>query len=136
RRVPGLDPRPRRTPRGDAGAGEPDAPAGASGSADVADEVVALALQLGDAALDHVADADDADERTPGVDHGDVADAPFGHRAGEVLHRGLAGAGHDVDGHDLRHLPVEERTTVVGQAADDVALRHDPGDRLVGGDDR
>lgn len=59
---------------------------GASG-ADIAHQLVALGLQLVDPVLDHVADADDADQPVV-LDHRHVADPPVRHEAHEVVHRG------------------------------------------------
>ena len=63
-----------------------------SGLVHVAVELVALELQLVDPVLDHVADADDADQLPVG-DHGHVPDPALGHDLHQVVEQGVLVAG-------------------------------------------
>lgn len=101
---------------------------------DVADELFLLGFQLGDRALHHVADADQADQLAA-VYHGQVPDPPVGHRLPDGRDVVAAPAGVDVHGHDRRDALGQQRGAVFVQPADDVALGDDAGDRAaVGGD--
>src|SRR6478672_2623944 len=100
-----------------------------SGLVDVAVELVALELELADAVLHHVTDADDAGQLSVG-DHRDVPDAVLGHRLHEVGEAVVARAGAHVGGHDLADGRLEDVRVGV-QTAYDVALADDPRDPLA-----
>src|SRR5690606_36813113 len=119
RRVAGRAPDRPRTARAARGAGS--APGG-----QVLVEGLGLGLQLVDARLHDVADADDAGQPVA-VHHRDVADAALRHQPHELGDGRRRVAGREVRGHEVPHRGAQHRGRVAaGQRPDDVALGDDP----------
>src|ERR1700674_39267 len=98
---------------------------------DVFAERLALVFQLFEAMLHHVAHRYDTD-KTPVLDHRDVAETAGGHalhKRGNCL---FGGAGYDLASHDASYRVRERARTMLGEGADDIALGQDSGDTLVG----
>ncbi len=97
---------------------------------DVGAQLVALGLQVGDAVLDHVADADDRFQ-LPIDDHGDVADAELGHGVLEGTELVLGGTRRHLARHDRRHGPAQHVSTELLEMTHDVTLADDSVDALT-----
>ena len=77
-----------------------------------------------DAALDHVADADDADQST-GLHHRDVTEAVLGHQVHDRLQVVAGGAHLDLGGHDRGHRVVQQLGVEDAEPLHDVPLGDD-----------
>ena len=97
---------------------------------DVRRELLALALELVDAGLHQVADADDADQAALVAD-GQVPDPAVGHDPRQVRRPVARRAGDDVGAHDVADGALEQVAAALVQLPDDVALGHDAHQLLV-----
>ncbi len=98
---------------------------------DVLAECLVLVLELGQARLDHVADRDDARQMAVFVHDRQMADPTFGHESHEPVDTVVRGAGDHVGRHDRPHGGIERRPTGPARRPNDVALGHDPLDRMA-----
>src|SRR3954451_22021042 len=102
----------------------PHATAAETGRCSAGDEAaqrVGLELDLFDAILDQIADADDADQNTV-ADHRKMAEAMLSHARHQLAHRVLGDAGNDL----ARHQPVDggrqQPSALLGQRMNDITL--------------
>src|SRR5580704_2656004 len=87
-------------------------------------------LDLVEPALDHIADADDADE--PAVlDHREVADAAVGHLGHQLGDAVARIAGHHRPAHHLADANRQQVAAVAAERLDDVTLGYDADDVLA-----
>src|ERR1700730_15450269 len=89
-----------------------------------------LELDLVEAVLDEVADADDAAQPPVGHDR-EMADAPVGHLGHQFADRVAGLAGDDVAGHDPADRERQEIGGLLGKRDHDIALRQDAIDAIA-----
>src|SRR5262249_51791561 len=90
--------------------------------------IVAFAFELIHAALDHVANAHDAHQRSF-MNHWHVTDSPSRHDPHQIFHAVVRGASPHTPGHDRGHWTSEHLCTFTADVSCDIAFRNDSGDR-------